>query len=345
MNFLKDEFLPNLKDVRLNFKEKFNEIRKNKLLKEGDDIYKVSNLLMNIYKIQKTTAKAIDIFSSSLTLEKESLLQSFYHLLCPFVTDILSNLTPELAEYLEKKESDKFMQKIKAFLKESESIIKHESYNQILNYYVFYYDIVSIDLTDKNVSLPFNHYKEIAKNFNLEDTVVLDTVKAIIRPFAKIYVKNEDCSRLYNPPTSVSSYSAIVGPSFMGKTQFSFVLARMMPVFYFNFTNDRGIQSVYRPFHHFRKILVELIPMDIISLDSSTDSTIIFDKVNAKLFTIGLIWELIQYSLKFQGNYSNCEWFEHYLASRRIAFEPLSLKEFYNLIGNDKLRYLFYNIV
>ena len=61
-------------------------------------------------------------------------------------------------------------------------------------------------------------------------------------------------------------------------------------------------------------------------------SFFVFSNRNVKLFTIGLLWNLIEYSTKFDFS-SGENWFDYYLKERKIIYESLSLEMFYTRMG------------
>jgi hypothetical protein len=299
----------------------------------------LNQLYIKMYYLIEMTTKAIDTFQSSRSFKKENLLKIYNRLLFGLHIEI-PKIKTLLSEYMENgRFNQNFNEKIIKIKENIESIIKSEFRNQILEYNLIYYDIDFSDsvVEDEAMSMSLRHYVEMANSFNFEDPALVNIINTVKCSVKNIYIVNEDGSRIYQPPKSASSYSAIFGPSFMGKTQLSFILSRAMPVFYFNLSNSYNIQPVYKSFHHFNKILTSIIPFDKEILNNCIESNSIFVKFDVKLRTIGLIWNLIQYSSKFQKDYSNGEWFNYYLASRRIVFEPLSLREFYELIGKPLL--------
>jgi hypothetical protein len=73
-------------------------------------------------------------------------------------------------------------------------------------------------------------YIEFAKCCDLDDEEFKQILKCILDPIAKVF-KDQTFKR----PLHVSHYSAIIGPSLMGKTQFSFILARFILSFTLTF--------------------------------------------------------------------------------------------------------------
>ena len=149
-------------------------------------------------------------------------------------------------------------------------------------------------------------------------------------------------------PSEVHQYSAIVGPPLLGKTQFSFVLGRIRPVFYFNLCSIKyKDQSCFECFDSLSLELYRTLTLDqnLITIrkfkdrnrKSKSDADYLFNQKDMKFFTIGLIWSLIEHSLEFKyadGDTAvDADWFKHYLKPRTFSYEPLSFNEFYDKMG------------
>jgi hypothetical protein len=126
----------------------------------------------------------------------------------------------------------------------------------------------------------------------------------------------------------------------MGKTQFSFILARTHPVFYFNFfLNRESPQDIYCCFSSYSDEILKVITMDTeilsktISLSELLVSGKIFHQEDLKLFTIGFIWSLIEHSMKFDFSRNDGKWFSHFLENREVSYTALSFNEFYDKMG------------
>ena len=85
------------------------------------------------------------------------------------------------------------------------------------------------ELEDQNVE----EYIQLAKYFDINDEEFKEILKNILNPIKEVFF-----NETFKKPNQVQHYSAIIGPSFMGKPQFRFILARIHPVFYFNFCAD-----------------------------------------------------------------------------------------------------------
>ena len=68
------------------------------------------------------------------------------------------------------------------------------------------------------------------------------------------------------------AFATIVGPVSMGKTQFAFSLARVVPVFYFTMTYSEFMQSIYEAFLAVSIPLRDCLRYDIKKLESSINS-------------------------------------------------------------------------
>lgn len=143
----------------------------------------------------------------------------------------------------------------------------------------------------------------------------------------------------FRPPNKAQPYMAIIGPSFMGKTQTAFTLSRKFPVFYVNFSSTcYGAQNVYQAFKDVSNIFFAVVSADMAKLkseninDFSTKS--LLQSSHLKLKTVGLLWRLMLISLEFDFGDPNQNWFEYYLKGREIDFEALSVEMFWKRMSN-----------
>jgi hypothetical protein len=181
----------------------------------------------------------------------------------------------------------------------------------------------------------FDQYTQLAMSFELKDPELESIVANILDPVKRIFRNGT-----FKKPLNVHHYSAIIGPSFMGKTQFSFILARTHPVFYFNFFLEReSPQDIYCCFSSYSDEIFEVITMDTeilsktVSFSRLSESENLFHKQDLKLFTIGFIWSLIEHSMKFDFSKNDGNWFNHFLENREVSYTALSLDEFYDKMG------------
>jgi hypothetical protein len=181
----------------------------------------------------------------------------------------------------------------------------------------------------------FDQYTQLAMSFELKDPELESIVANILDPVKFIFRNGT-----FLKPDYVHHYSAIIGPSFMGKTQFSFILARTHPVFYFNFFLDReSPQDIYCCFSSYSDEILKVITIDTeilsktVNFSRLSESENLFHKKNLKLFTIGFIWSLIEHSMKFDFSKNDGNWFNHFLENREVSYTALSLNEFYDKMG------------
>lgn len=189
-------------------------------------------------------------------------------------------------------------------------------------------------------------YIDLARYCDIDSEEFKQIFNRIMDPVAKVFKDGT-----FTRPSNVSHYSAIIGPSFMGKTQFSFILARKNPVFYFNFCADGSIsrQKVYCVFEPYTRHVREILNQDMetimksrtVSSQSVFDSEHIFMHKKLKLFIIGFIWSLIEYSMEFDFSMDDGKWFYHYLEKISTTYSSLSLEDFYK---NMSKKYIYHTV-
>ena len=111
---------------------------------------------------------------------------------------------------------------------------------------------------------------------------------------------------------STSIYLAIIGPSYMGKTQTAFTLSNSVNLIYVNlvatkkFSGSDAIQRIYSPFRKIALIFYKCISkdIDIIRLelgDNEFKSLSIF-RLNAPLHSLGLIFTIFKFKNEINQN-------------------------------------------
>ncbi len=201
-----------------------------------------------------------------------------------------------------------------------------------------------------SVKQSLTQYCELAKTFKLESDDFVEIFDYIMKPIEYIFIKKEsvvvdslgkkfehDNSTIvaFKAPAMATPYSSIIGPSFMGKTQLSFILARKTPVFYFNFCEmSHSIQDIYKHFNEYKSELLKILQIDLILVNnlekkSESGSEHLISNLDVKLLTVGFIWHLIQHSLKFDFNSSEEHWYYFYLKIGPFSYPPMSLNEFH----------------
>lgn len=212
--------------------------------------------------------------------------------------------------------------------------------------------ILGIELRSYECSMPifeteftdFRHYLDFGKEFDLENELFLEIERKVMDPVKSVFVNGK-----FRKPENVGHFSAIIGPSFMGKTQFSFALARKYPVLYLNLMKEpKYPQEIYKCFYPLKDELSSVLSLDETTLLSkkkelkgddrlhSMSSSFIFLNPELKLYTIGFIWNLVEYSTTFDVN-SGEEWFSYYLKDRIVTYESLSLNMFWDRMSKPWL--------
>lgn len=202
-------------------------------------------------------------------------------------------------------------------------------------------------LTDSIISENLNHFQFYAKWFDLNDENFIDAFETIMKPVKNVFINGK-----FSRPNRIEEYSSIIGPSFMGKSQLSFVIARIAPVFYFTFSENQRPQPYYENFYRLKLELNSILKIDYNELNDTRvkivdnlnpvavtvanhyESEFIFLHPDVKLFTIGFIWSLIEDSLEFDFADASVNWFDHYVKSRSKFYTAKSLSDFYSLMGN-----------
>ena len=113
-------------------------------------------------------------------------------------------------------------------------------------------------------------------------------------------IKTELQSLRFPPEMNLPSiYMAIVGPSYMGKTQSAFTLSHLMTVFYVNLltaidvdVNIESSQEIYAPFEVISGIFKKCLRSDCFNMTSSRGATNLVFSEN-EFQTLGLIYFLL----------------------------------------------------
>ena len=138
--------------------------------------------------------------------------------------------------------------------------------------------------------------------------------------------------RLGNSP-SPSIYTAIIGPSFLGKTQSAFTLAHLMNVLYVNFAAESSIagdatnlQDIYAPFTFISWLFKVCLETDISvlkSLNISLSATSI-SKATVSFQTLGLLYFLFT----FEWSTSVHDRFLQYINMKNVIIPKLEIFDF-----------------
>ena len=188
---------------------------------------------------------------------------------------------------------------------------------------IFFDEIEGV--TDSKVKSQFDEYLKVAKYTSVESPEYKEIFDGIIEIVKNFYISGIDAGS-----AKIQSFASIVGPSFMGKTQFAFSLARAFKVFYVNFSKKGELQPIYKAFEIMSDIFISHLFDDCDTLESKIkrldSDKLSSDAFDIQLLTIGFIWNLVEHSLEYDP--SKSEWFEYYLKPREFQFKAMSIGEY-----------------
>ena len=139
-----------------------------------------------------------------------------------------------------------------------------------------------------------------------------------------------------------SLYAAIVGPSFMGKTQSAFTLAHIMNVFYVNFAsilaNDLPQQEIYSPFEKISSIFESCLDFDRPRTIKTKNTAKSIQRSSKSYRTLGLLTLLIQ----IDWPDSLDEKFLQYINLNNLIVPSMTITEFNNMIQGTVASFILY---
>ena len=139
-------------------------------------------------------------------------------------------------------------------------------------------------------------------------------------------------------------FSAIIGPSFMGKTQMAFILAAFKyPVLYFNFSASESDQNVYRNFSEISKYMYRCLLEDLRIffpgfkdyISPATSELLELEAETNQYKSLGFIYALIERASKF--NFDENPWLLEYYKLEPIYYESMCINDFNAKYGNYAL--------
>ena len=237
------------------------------------------------------------------------------------------NYTKALNNNIDRKNVDELLNLLMLIVPENHQIIKGraEPYRPI-------------DLNPDGYSTEVSKYVEIGKILCETDCITK------IRNEIKNLEHNRD---------DASTYAAIIGPSFTGKTQTAFTLSHLMDVFYVNIAsvNDSkdtienngpylgGLQDIYTKFNKISAVFLDILRTDV-HLESGG---------NRKYLLLGLILLLVRWKklLNLRDNLKDpIQWFHRYRQVNHVIIPKLSIEEFIQKCNGKQscffLLHLFY---
>lgn len=154
-----------------------------------------------------------------------------------------------------------------------------------------------------------------------------------------------------------SYYCALIGPSFMGKTQTAFTLSHLMNVFYVNFSGtlcasrftEQRIYRAMKPLSHF---FLRTIGSDINNLKylETPNGGIGFfltrSSGNDKFETLGLIFTLLKWkSIHPELDNDPEAWFMSFWKMENIVIQPLSIVTFRSKIASKDFCFITFGFL
>ena len=188
----------------------------------------------------------------------------------------------------------------------------------------------------ENVKKDLEMYLKIGRLVSNENDNETLGIIQVIRGLVSEFYDPVDKKYVYND--FPSTYAAIIGPSFMGKTQFAFTLACSNPVFYFNLISSTRTQNIYKAFSKISGSMRDYLEYDEQCLKHVNEGSEhfeedIFDSIflrksNLSFKSVGFIWALIVQTLKYNWTNSEKEWLQFYLEIEMLTFESITLVDF-----------------
>lgn len=131
-------------------------------------------------------------------------------------------------------------------------------------------------------------------------------------------------------------FVAVVGPSFMGKTQLAVSLAQTQIVVYYNPSNNK--QPIYSNFDAISSELDNLLRSDLCVFKFKRINYFKKDHRNTKFSTLGLLLALFETCAEF--DFAQSSWMEFYSKIPSIAYTKLSPTEFVEKYSNLNLFFI-----
>lgn len=255
---------------------------------------------------------------------------------------VLSNQVINFEDNVPCIDSDKLDECVGILRELGANLDKIINYEPLLNVKALkFYSIYDTIITNEGS----REYKKWYYYMNISKRADLDSAESIeLKNLIAEIVNAQFITGHFTAPERPFPYIAFIGPSFTGKTQQAFNLARERPVFYVTFSpRSYGLQDIYKPFVHVSHAFISHLQEDsemLKDLSINLDATSLFYNQQVKLNTIGLIWRFIQLSQKFEFDESE-NWMEFYVKGRGISFEPLSLSMFWAKMSKNIGVYIY----
>ena len=187
----------------------------------------------------------------------------------------------------------------------------------------------------------FHDYQNVSKGSNINTLLdkILDCVDRLVAADRRL--PYEDRKKV--PNKSQFPFIAIIGPSYMGKTQLSFDLAKSNPVIYFNFCTNSSTQKIYSAFDDVSNEMSNCLEADSHLIKGPSDfgpstGTLLDSKNRTVCYkSLGFLLSLLEYASVFDFNDSDASWMDRYVNSGPLVYSEITIQEFYKKIGINKI--------
>lgn len=218
-----------------------------------------------------------------------------------------------------------------------ESIVNNcKSILKVLN--VNLYNPLTLTALQEYKILAYQKYKANASKADLDNMPILNKIKSKIEYLGSRISLTSDVERKDEFP-----FIAVIGPSFMGKTQLAFTLARTHPVLYFNFIVGESRQSVYKVFERISSELESCLSDDLKKVNGRDNFGAALSVImhylnkNIRYKSLSFIYALLERAAAFDFNDPNAEWMDFYLECGPLAYSEMTFAEYYQKISKPKL--------
>ena len=235
------------------------------------------------------------------------------------------------------------------FLEECQKIIDGISvYNEDKNLGLLLFRLnILLNIFEKiEKTLNLNYFKSFQNDQFLEDLKSYINVAetTVSSPSAAVFLRAIESNISSYQRRTERPFSAIIGPSFMGKTQMAFILAAFKyPVLYFNFSASESDQNVYRNFSEISKYMYRCLVEDLRIyfpgfkdyISPATSELLELEAETNQYKSLGFIYALIERASKF--NFDENPWLLEYYKLEPIYYESMCINDFNAKYGNYAL--------
>ena len=191
---------------------------------------------------------------------------------------------------------------------------------------------------DPRVLDDYSAYRIIGKSISSSGDTTLKSIQKLIDKTTE-NIRNRDFETVCISAEGVP-FIAVVGPSFMGKSQLSFTLAASQPVIYLNPVSN---QSVYQCFRPISDLMYSLLKDDLLRLSLPTNTDYVGvefllqdlngNNRNIPFKSLGFLFALIEKAILYDGfdsDESTSYWFDEYISISYLQYSSLSIVQYYN---------------